>query len=127
MIHRLIILVSLFCGASAYLSQAKAIFRKGARMTCSLESGQTFKVLALHGKGENGASFKRRLSKLVDAYPNITWEFLTAPHLIGGDDEFAWWTLPPNVRSFEASEYMGIDQTFQACDAHPLGSQNARL
>jgi hypothetical protein len=87
-------------------------------MSCSLDKGKTFKVLALHGKGENGANFRLRLSKLVNAYPDITWEFLTAPHLIGGEDEFAWWTLPPNVRSFEASQYMGIDKTFEVLTSY---------
>lgn len=40
------------------------------------------------------------------------WDFLTAPHEIA-PGRFAWWTLPPGVRSFEAEEYTGIDQSFK--------------
>ena len=77
------------------------------------EQNSDFKILALHGKGENGGEFRKRLAKLVDMCPQVTWEFLTAPHLIGDENEFAWWTLPPKVRSFEAAEYTGIEQTFE--------------
>ncbi|EKX33331.1 hypothetical protein GUITHDRAFT_147999 [Guillardia theta CCMP2712] len=76
------------------------------------------KILFLHGKGENAKTFRARLRRLEDALVEkkgdaVSLEFVTAPHLIGSDDKYAWWNLPPNQRSFTASEYIGMDETFK--------------
>ena len=34
---------------------------------------------------------------------------LTATHPVG--DGYAWWTLPPGVRSFNATEYGGFEES----------------
>ena len=46
-----------------------------------------FKVLFLHGKGENGETFQKRLAPIESALrarcPGIVCDFATAPHEIG--------------------------------------------
>jgi hypothetical protein len=104
-----------FCSTSvAFNSPARLPFGGNLKMSCSDGKSTGYKILALHGKGENGDAFRARLAKLVDMTPQVSWEFITAPHSIGEEGEFAWWTLPPRVRSFEATEYTGIQETFEA-------------
>ena len=40
------------------------------------------------------------------------WDFITAPHEIA-PGRYAWWTLPSGVRSFDATDYIGIDDSFE--------------
>lgn len=75
----------------------------------------TIRVLALHGSEGNGDSFKeyvlgdwkrylaRRESIELDA---VT---LTAPFQKGRG--YAWWIMPPGVRSFTATDYPGFDES----------------
>jgi len=73
---------------------------------------RSLKVLALHGKGNNGPSFAKRLAPLVEEMgPSCDWTFATAPHAAGNEGGFAWWTLPPGTRSFEAAEFGGIGES----------------
>ena len=95
-------------------------------------SSNTFRILCLHGKGGNGDEFLKRLSPLrtllsdrltseqqkSDSISNIIsikWESLTAPYQISETDDddayYAWWTMPPGVRSFNANEYIGYDES----------------
>jgi hypothetical protein len=57
-----------------------------------------FKILVLHGKGDNEANFARRLSplrqKLNPSGKNVLWDFVSAPCELG-EESYAWWTLPP--------------------------------
>ena len=103
----------LFATTFAFLVPARLPTTREIIMSCNDAKSSGYKILALHGKGENGDAFRKRLEKLVDLTPQVSWEFLTAPHLIGDDGEFAWWTLPPKIRSFEATEYNGIEETFK--------------
>mmetsp|Transcript_19188 Transcript_19188/g.39124 ORF Transcript_19188/g.39124 Transcript_19188/m.39124 type:complete len:425 (+) Transcript_19188:408-1682(+) len=106
----------------------------------SSSSARAIKILCLHGKYENGNSFLNRAllplrrtleERLEQKCPrgqrqrqlSIQWEELTAPFPIdpksapfsNEDVErgFQWWTLPKGVRSFEATEYGGFEQSEQ--------------
>ncbi len=83
-----------------------------------------FRILCLHGKGGNGEEFLERLHPLrrvVDdhlmdnKHSNITikWDALTAPYQMGDndDDAYAWWTMKPGERSYNAQEYIGFDES----------------
>ena len=83
-----------------------------------------FRILCLHGKGGNGEEFLERLhplrrvvdERLMDnKHSNITikWDALTAPFQIGdnNEDAYAWWTMKPGERSFNAQEYIGFDES----------------
>lgn len=83
-----------------------------------------FRILCLHGKGGNGEEFLERLHPLRRAvderlmdnkHSNITikWDALTAPYQIGDndDDAYAWWTMKPGERSYNAQQYIGFDES----------------
>mmetsp|Transcript_58621 Transcript_58621/g.117740 ORF Transcript_58621/g.117740 Transcript_58621/m.117740 type:complete len:259 (+) Transcript_58621:88-864(+) len=93
-----------------------------AYVTCL--SPRKFRVLALHGKGGNGVSFEKRLAPLIAlTSENFEWHFATAPNAVdGGPDSFAWWTMPPGVRSFEAKEFGGLDESLKVLDESWLSS-----
>ena len=42
---------------------------------------------------------------------------MEGPHSTGGDGR-AWWNLPPGVRTFEAIELDGIEDSFKILDSH---------
>ena len=87
----------------------------------------SFRILCLHGKGGNGEEFLERLLSLrtlldnrladekkrgdVASNVSIKWEALTAPYQISDTDTYAWWTMSPGVRSFNADEYIGFDES----------------
>jgi len=78
------------------------------------------RALMLHGKGGNGPKFRRQLQPLLHEFQgNIDFVFPTAPYRLDAtaseDDaeEYAWWTLPPGVRSFEAKDYIGFERSIQ--------------
>lgn len=73
---------------------------------------KSLKVLALHGSEGNGPNFAEVLQPLSD------WLFFengiqvqitspTAPFTKGNG--YAWWTMSPGTRSFNADEYIGFD------------------
>eukprot|EP00984_Skeletonema_dohrnii_P021183 scaffold10511_cov146-Skeletonema_dohrnii-CCMP3373.AAC.1 len=101
-----------------------------AATTSTRDDGDAFRILCLHGKGGNGEEFLKRLlplrallddrladekNKSDDVFARntfIKWEALTAPYQISGtDDAYAWWTMSPGVRSFNADEYIGFDKS----------------
>ena len=84
------------------------------------------RILCLHGKGGNGEQFINKslqpLRSMIDKRckdnNNISfqWEAITAPYQISpptnkeaDDGGYAWWTMPPGVRSYNAKEYIGFD------------------
>ena len=82
------------------------------------DDSRDFRILCLHGKGGNGEEFLKRLlplrtllnDSLVGSNVSIRWEAMTAPYQISEtDDAYAWWTMSPGVRSFNADEYIGFD------------------
>ena len=70
------------------------------------------RMLALHGKGGNAASFERALRPLVDATRD-TWEWIfldgTVSELNPGGR--GWWTLRPGERSYSATELPGVEES----------------
>ena len=58
----------------------------------------------------------RRMRPLVEARAETwEWEFLEGPHSTGGSGR-AWWNLPPGVRTFEATELDGADESLSMLD-----------
>ena len=78
----------------------------GARYASSLSTKR--KILVLHGKGGSGASMKLRFQGIENALPEFDFTYATAPHELEGGG-YQWWTLPPGVRSYQATEYGGVD------------------
>ena len=75
------------------------------------EASRTVQVLALHGSEGNGTHFIQQLEPLMDSLSRHHIELLfisiTAPFAKGSG--FAWWTMPPGVRSFAAKEFEGFE------------------
>lgn len=96
------------------------------------------RILALHGKGGDGASFvesalgplRSALQRRVDEQclnekdsiaGGVRFEFsepLTAPFALEleggggvGTNGYSWWTLPPGVRSYNAKKYEGFESS----------------
>eukprot|EP00668_Euglena_longa_P045444 GGOE01061106.1.p2 GENE.GGOE01061106.1~~GGOE01061106.1.p2 ORF type:complete len:217 (+),score=51.88 GGOE01061106.1:71-652(+) len=61
--------------------------------------------------------FKEYLSAMrqaIGAAQEVEWVFPTAPHPVGDvKGGFAWWSLPPGVRSFQATEFVGFEESAQ--------------
>lgn len=80
-------------------------------------------ILCLHGKGNNGKSFQEALTPLEESLQNhmqrdqqqlsFHFEYITAPFPMEAEQQqqMQWWTLPPGVRSFNAKEYQGFQQS----------------
>ena len=77
----------------------------GARYASSLSAKR--RILVLHGKGGSGASMKLRFQGIENALPEFDFTYATAPHDLEGGG-YQWWTLPPGVRSYQATEYGGV-------------------
>jgi len=94
-------------------------------------SAKIVKVLCLHGKGGDGSSFKKTLSSLEATLAErsdgkkirFEFDYVTAPFPMesesksvgrnGNNDKRGaqWWRLPPGIRSFDADEYIGFDES----------------
>jgi predicted esterase len=93
-------------------------------MEVSKEDG-IVRILCLHGKGNNGASFQSILEPLendlniklalLPEKRKVEFTYLTAPFTMedegGTGTTMQGWTLPPGVRSFEAMEYGGFEES----------------
>jgi predicted esterase len=75
------------------------------------EASRIVRVLALHGSEGNGPEFAQRLEPLVESlskhHVDLQLTAVTAPFAKGGG--FAWWIMPPGVRSFAAKEFEGFE------------------
>jgi len=84
------------------------------------------RILCLHGKGNNGLSFQtilKPLEKVLETrltsrndMKRVRFDYLTAPFAMEDDGDgchskMQWWTLPSGVRSFNAKEYGGFEQS----------------
>ncbi len=76
----------------------------------------TILALALHGSGGNSEEFPKRLQALSMALAqrkNVQLEItaIEAPFPLGPNNGHCWWTMPPGVRSFNAEEYTGFEES----------------
>ena len=92
-----------------------------------MSTSKLLKVLVLHGKGASGAVYRNRLEPLLEEVysnlgkSNVDFVFLDAPHVIEeGNDAgmFEWWRLPPGIRSFNAKEYKGIEDSLRLIERY---------
>lgn len=92
---------------------------EGAKEDNNNDNKATLKVLLLHGKGSSGPDFTSRLSTYYDVLRDeqhgmeLDLVSIDGPISLVGDDDndggFAWWNMPPFVRSFNATEYDGFE------------------
>jgi predicted esterase len=75
------------------------------------------KVLALHGSGGTAKEFPKRLDALNKALLStcneaaVQLEITTVQGPFDKDDGYSWWTMPDGVRSFNAKEYTGFEES----------------
>ena len=66
-------------------------------------------TLFLHGKSNDGPSFRTKMAPFLDELsavsPSWNGHFVTSP--FRGE----WWSLPPGIRSGQASEYPGFEES----------------
>jgi predicted esterase len=84
------------------------------------DDGTIFRVLALHGSEGTAESFPSqlealRMALLSDAHTNkkntVQLEITAIEAPFSKGNGFAWWNMPPGVRSFTATEYEGFDMS----------------
>jgi hypothetical protein len=79
-------------------------------------SSKKRKMIALHGKGGTAASLEKYMAPLVAATSETwDWTFVDGPHELHSGGR-AWWTLPPNTRTFEAESLDGADDSLAMLD-----------
>ena len=76
------------------------------------------KVLALHGSGGTAEEFPKRLAALQKALTfhsqdgdKLKLEITSVQAPFVKENGFSWWTMPPGVRSFNAEEYTGFEES----------------
>jgi len=73
-------------------------------------------VLALHGSGGQAASFEQNTlgqwkEYLAAPTANIKLEITSVQGHVPKEDGYAWWFLPPGLRSSTADTYQGFDES----------------
>jgi len=74
--------------------------------------GDPVRILALHGRGGSGTSFRKTVSPLAEALEvaaapaEVSWTFPSSPF-----DDGSWWNLPEGARSFNANSYGGFNES----------------
>mmetsp|Transcript_9751 Transcript_9751/g.13753 ORF Transcript_9751/g.13753 Transcript_9751/m.13753 type:complete len:262 (+) Transcript_9751:97-882(+) len=104
-----------YCSVRVFTT-ATSPFSSQAMMSSSPSDGesgmQSLKVLALHGSGGNGPNFVDILQPLSDwlFFENGIQVQITAPTApFTKENGFAWWTMSPGTRSFDADIYIGFE------------------
>jgi predicted esterase len=82
-------------------------------MEGSSSSPEIIRVLALHGSEGNAQEFPNRLKALNDvlAGKNMQLEITAVQGPFEKGPGYCWWTMPPSVRSFNAKEYVGFEES----------------
>jgi len=84
-------------------------------MTSTSGGRESFKILILHGKGDNEENFARRLAplrqKLTSDRTNVAWDFITAPWALA-EESYAWWTLPPGAPMISMHTFSTEERSF---------------
>jgi predicted esterase len=79
----------------------------------SSPSYKKLRVLALHGSEGNGLEFSVKIYPIRDELLKQQFDLqvaaISAPFQKGRG--YAWWTMPKGVRSFNAEEYIGVDES----------------
>ena len=79
-------------------------------------------ILALHGSGGTAWEFPEKLQSLRTALleHGVETEITAISAPFVKENGFSWWTMPPGVRSFNATEYIGFEESkarfLEACD-----------
>lgn len=118
--------VSSFAGHAA-TTQRKATVRNTFLFSSQTDMDDTpsnsatvtpLKVLALHGSGGTAEEFPKRLeglSKALSFYTseneNLQLQITAVQAPFVKENGFSWWTMPPGVRSFNAKEYTGFEES----------------
>lgn len=70
------------------------------------------KVLALHGSGSDARSFESVINEFKETAffsHGLDFDITAIDAPVQKDRGYAWWSMPPSVRSFNATEYTGFD------------------
>jgi len=127
--------------SSSFQQDRRQESTSSAANTTTNSRSENIRILCLHGKYDNAEKFKTFLTPLREGLEarsssavskTVQFDYLDAPFIIGqqqqqkqGKDtaiinpntsnssssKREWWTLPPGVRSFEATEYGGFQQS----------------
>lgn len=96
----------------SFRQQERSFACKSVNEDSSYDS-KTIRVLALHGSEGNAEEFPIRLQSLktalADAEMKLEITSVQAPFPKGNG--FAWWKMPPGVRSYTASDYEGFEDS----------------
>lgn len=87
---------------------------KGAASKGSSSPVQTLKVLALHGSEGDADEFPSRLSALGDVLreqSSLQLDITAVQGPFSKGSGYSWWNMPPGVRSFNAKEYEGFEES----------------
>lgn len=104
--------------SSSLFSSSSSLSSTDMDMVSSNVTATRLKVLALHGSGGTAEEFPNRLVALNKALSFHTREnekleleitSVQAPFV--KENGFSWWTMPPGVRSFNAKEYTGFEES----------------
>lgn len=97
-------------------------------------SKKVIRIVALHGRGGNSLTFTQKLKPLINALSSsslaststLDWIIPNAPHVhidknnVDSKNEFEWWSLPPNTRSYNSTVYYGVDDSIKMIERlHP--------
>lgn len=93
--------------------------QSSTKLNAAKSNFNTLSVLCLHGKGNSGDTFKKILHPLEVRLKSkmkhceVEFDYLNAPFQMQEDnvEKLQWWKMPPGVRSFNALEYEGFEET----------------
>jgi predicted esterase len=77
-------------------------------------SVETLRVLALHGSEGDAEEFPNRLTALNEVLMqnnNMQLDITAVQGPFPKGSGYSWWTMPPGVRSFNAEEYQGFEES----------------
>jgi predicted esterase len=110
-------ILSILTSTPAYLQPIflqSNLHAEGAPEHKSLSPMETLRVLALHGSEEDAEEFPYRLSALNEAlgnHANMKLDITAVQAPFPKGSGYSWWTMPPGVRSFNAKEYDGFEES----------------
>ena len=104
--------------SSSLFSSSSSLSSADMELVSSNVTSPTLKVLALHGSGGTAEEFPKRLEALdrtllfhTSESANLKLEITSVQAPFVKENGFSWWTMPPGVRSFNAKEYTGFEES----------------